>query len=162
MTDAAIEDVNVLTARAEQWLRPVRPPRQAGTRHWGEGEFDVTVFHDLEPDVELAPWPSTWPGTTRSGTWLRIADSSVEYGGAGLTPTHDRAFTELEAGYDVPNDHELFAVTTHLVAPTIAVSARPSRRSASSAASCGLTSSAASSSPSREPGATWLACDGHP
>ena len=49
-----IEDIATFAARAEKWLRSVRLPRAARTRQWGEGEFDVTVFHDLEPDVELA------------------------------------------------------------------------------------------------------------
>jgi alkylation response protein AidB-like acyl-CoA dehydrogenase len=124
-----IEDVATFAARAGQWLRSVRPPRKAGTRHWGEGEFDVTVFHDLEPEVELALLAEhvAWHHEKLDAGFGAIA-APVEYGGAGLTPTHDRAFTELEAGYDVPNDHELFAVTTHLVAPTIAVYGTPEQK----------------------------------
>ena len=48
-----MEDVAAFAARAEQWLRSARPLRSTTTRQWGEGEFDVTVFHDLELEVEL-------------------------------------------------------------------------------------------------------------
>jgi alkylation response protein AidB-like acyl-CoA dehydrogenase len=44
-----------------------------------------------------------------------------EYGGAGLTVAHEQAYDEAEAGFAVPEGHETFAVTTHLVAPTIRI-----------------------------------------
>ena len=44
-----MEDVAAFKARAEHWLadhKPRRVPVTETPKVWGEGDFDVTVFHD--------------------------------------------------------------------------------------------------------------------
>jgi alkylation response protein AidB-like acyl-CoA dehydrogenase len=115
-----IEDVASFRARAEAWLASRRPRQVARETRWGEGSFDVTVFHDVDPEEELRLLADhvAWHHEKLAAGFGAIA-WPVEQGGAGLTRAHERAFVMLESDFDVPNDHELFAVTVRLVAPTI-------------------------------------------
>ena len=118
-----MEDVASFRARATEWLAATRPRKSstsATSRSWGEGKFDVTVFHDrtiaeelryltnyvewIEQRYAAGFWGITWP---------------VEWGGAALTKAHERAYMDAEASFVVPNDHELISVTTKLVAPAL-------------------------------------------
>jgi alkylation response protein AidB-like acyl-CoA dehydrogenase len=45
--------------------------------------------------------------------------ANPRFGGLGLSKEHARAFTRLQAQFDVPDRHELFSVTIGLIAPTI-------------------------------------------
>lgn len=114
-------DLPSFLERAEAWLAERRVRRASTTFVWNEGDFDVTVFHNLDPDAErrqiedLVAWHQeklaagfaalTWP---------------EQWGGRGYPEAFERAFADLESGYDVPTGHELFSVTTRLIAPTIA------------------------------------------
>ncbi len=110
-------------ARAEAWLtarRPTRAPATQATTTWGEGEFDVTVFHDRTIEEErryLADYVA-WIAERGAGGFWGIT-WSPEWGGAGLTKAHQRAYIDAEAGYETPNDHELISVTCKLIAPAI-------------------------------------------
>ena len=127
-----VEDVAAFRARAEQWLAATRPAKASAaetTLTWGEGVFDVTVFHDRSLEEERAYlasyvdwiqqrhdagfWAITWP---------------VERGGSGLTKAHHRAYLDVESQFDVPNDHELISVTTKLVAPAVEQFGQPEVR----------------------------------
>ena len=110
-------------ARAEAWLaarRPVKAPATRAPKAWGEGEFDVTVFHDRTMEEErryLADYVA-WIAERRAGGFWGIT-WSTESGGPGLTKAHERAYIEAEAGFETPNDHELISVTCKLIAPAI-------------------------------------------
>ena len=127
-----MEDVASFRARAETWLEG-RVARRAVVddvdKAWGQGEFSVTVFHDVPIDEErvfLAQYQSWNRERTAAGfgaiTW------PAEYGGAGLTKDHERVYAELEAAFDVPRDHEIVTVTTKLIAPTIEKFGTPDQR----------------------------------
>ena len=119
MSDA-IESIDSFRQRAEVWISARRPRRSLQERQWGVGEFDVTVFHDRTEEEErryLADYV-TWHHEKLANGFGSITWSK-ESGGAGLTAAHERAFKEIEAQYEVPNDHELISVTTKLIAPTI-------------------------------------------
>lgn len=115
------EDLASFVADAERWLAARRPRRHTATFTWGDGDFDVTVFHNLDPEgelrqvAELVAWHQE---KVRAGfaalTW------APEWGGRGLPPAFERAFAEVEAGFEVPTGHETFSVTTRLIAPTLA------------------------------------------
>ena len=94
--DPSVEDVASFRARATEWLAATRPRKSstsATSRSWGEGKFDVTVFHDrtiaeelryltnyvewIEQRYAAGFWGITWP---------------VEWGGAALTKAHERAY----------------------------------------------------------------------
>ncbi|MFN3219401.1 MAG: acyl-CoA dehydrogenase family protein [Acidimicrobiales bacterium] len=117
-------DLDEFTAEAAAWLdanaKRVDDNAEAPVFVWGEGELDVAVFHAFEHDEEaaylarIAEWNQrkaekgyhaiTWP---------------TEYGGLGLGRAHARAFGKLARGYEHPGGHELFGVTTNLVAQTV-------------------------------------------
>jgi alkylation response protein AidB-like acyl-CoA dehydrogenase len=115
-----IESIESFRARANAWLATQRPLRSTVATTWGEGAFDVTVFHDRSEQQErryLADYV-TWHHQKLDAGFAAIT-WPVEAGGAGLSSAHERAFKEVESLYDVPNDHELISVTTKLIAPAI-------------------------------------------
>jgi alkylation response protein AidB-like acyl-CoA dehydrogenase len=119
LTDV-VESIESFRARAAEFLAARRPRRVASASAWGEGEFDVTVFHDRTEEEErryLAEYV-TWHHEKLDAGFGSIT-WPVAAGGAGLTAAHERAFKELESQFEVPNDHELISVTTKLIAPTI-------------------------------------------
>jgi alkylation response protein AidB-like acyl-CoA dehydrogenase len=118
-----VEEVAAFRARAQGWLegcRPRKAPVTVQPREWGEGEFDVTVFHDRDVEDELRYLAEyvAWIAERRAGGFWGIT-WSPEWGGAGLTKAHERAYIEAEAGFETPNDHELISVTCKLIAPTM-------------------------------------------
>jgi alkylation response protein AidB-like acyl-CoA dehydrogenase len=123
------EAVEEFRLRARAWLAAHASPRRESTSGWGEGTFDVSVFHDLPHDAERAV-------LTRLVAWQRAKHDAgfgaitwpVEDGGAGLTPQHAEAYYEEEQGYDVPPSHELFDVTLHLIAPTVQLFGTPEQK----------------------------------
>lgn len=87
---------------------------------WGEGEFSVSVFHNLTFDEERATIDEAAAWTQKKAevgyhkiTW------EPEFGGLGLTKDHEKVFGRLEAEYVTPGGHETHSVTIGLMAPTI-------------------------------------------
>ena len=120
MTDTRIDpDISVddFTDEARTWLDEHLPLREArGTEFvWGEGDFDVAVFHNLSFDEEAAL-------IGRLVDWLQLKATRgyhavawpVEHGGLGLSRRHARAF-------ETTGGHELIGVTTNLISNTINV-----------------------------------------
>ncbi len=127
-----MEDIESFRARAEQWLSNTVPRRvnaAVADIQWGEGEFDVTVFHDRDHDEELRYLSAyvDWIAKRFSAGFWAVG-WPVEHGGQGLTKAHERAYAELEKQFDVPNDHELISVTTKLIAPAIRDFGTPEQR----------------------------------
>ena len=118
-------------AAARNWLAARLPAAAADPEQhtWGEGSDDVSVFHRLTHQQERAL-------LDRAMAWQREKCDAgygaitwpAEYGGAGLSDAHERAFGEAEAGFATPEGHETFAVTTSLVAPTVALFGTPGQR----------------------------------
>ena len=115
-----MEDVAAFRARARQWLESTVQPLQPSNQRWGEGELNVEVFHDftIEEEREHLRRYVDWH-QRRLAAGFGLIDTSPDWGGQGLTKSHERAYTEQEADFDVPPSHELISVTTKLVAPTI-------------------------------------------
>jgi alkylation response protein AidB-like acyl-CoA dehydrogenase len=107
--------VEEFVAAAELWLAGECAPAQ----HDRTAD-DVAVFHSLPPEAERAL-------IDESGEWQRRKYDAgygaiawpEDFGGAGLTPAHARAFAAAEARYATPADHELRRITVNLVAPTV-------------------------------------------
>ena len=120
MTAPTVEEFE---AEAAAWLAENGRPRRSDdvrTFVWGEGEFSVAVFHNLSHEDEAAHLQALREWNQRKAergyhaiTW------PVEHGGLGLSKYHARAFNRLESKYESPDRHELFSVTTGLIAPTI-------------------------------------------
>jgi len=117
-----MESVAEFRERARQWLESQASYRTADTttQRWGEGEFSVTVFHDVSDaeEIEHVGKYKAWHDTKVAAGFGAIAIDPA-WGGLGLTKAHDAAFKEVEAQFDVPRDHEIISVTSKLIAPTI-------------------------------------------
>jgi alkylation response protein AidB-like acyl-CoA dehydrogenase len=118
--DVSVDD---FAALADDWLATKLERRPHSTvQVWGQGEFDVSVFHAMTFEAErlyldgLLAWIRT---KAEQGfhaiTWPR------ELGGLGLSRAHLRAFGRLERQYVTPGVHETVTVTRALIAPTVDV-----------------------------------------
>ena len=111
---------------ARAWLAANAMPRHRGERAWGIGSDSVAVFHDLDADAEreliqrLAQWQRR-----KFEAGFGALSWPAEFGGAGLEPTFEEAFTEEETRFSIPPRHELVSVTLHLIAPTIRLLGTP-------------------------------------
>jgi alkylation response protein AidB-like acyl-CoA dehydrogenase len=126
----AVPSVESFTAVARAWLAARLP--LAGPEHlaWGEGSDDVSVFHRLSfaEEKALLKRAMEWQQEKYDAGYGAIS-WPAEDGGAGLTVAHEQAFSEAEAEFAVPEGHETFAVTTHLVAPTLRIFGTPAQQS---------------------------------
>jgi len=119
----ATPSVEEFEREAAEWLAQNAVPRRAvegDTFVWGEGEFNVSVFHDLAHDDEkdLLEALRVWNQKKAERGYHAMRWPS-EFGGLGLDAAHGRAFQRLEAQYETPGGHELFGVTTGLIAQTV-------------------------------------------
>src|SRR3954447_5681268 len=114
-------ELDDFAAGARNWLdanAPRRPP--VGETATPGDPFNVAVFHALTFGEEQALLAELRAWNQRKAergyhaiTW------PVEDRGLGLTREHARLFGRLEAEYVTPTRHELFSVTTGLIAPTV-------------------------------------------
>jgi alkylation response protein AidB-like acyl-CoA dehydrogenase len=122
MSAAKDRDLSAFTVRCVEWLSGRFEQRRAQDAV----DDDVAVFHSLAHDEELAL-------VSKAAAWQREKFEAgygaiswpAEFGGAGLSVEHERAFAAVESRYDVPADHELRRITTNLVAPTIRLYGSP-------------------------------------
>jgi alkylation response protein AidB-like acyl-CoA dehydrogenase len=118
----SVED---FAADAEAWLdaNAIRKPDAAvGGQAWGEGHFDVSVFHAMTYDEERAHLDGLIDWVQRKAeAGYHAIDWPVEYGGLGLSRKHARAFGRLERQFVTPGRHETLSVTRGLIAPTVNV-----------------------------------------
>jgi alkylation response protein AidB-like acyl-CoA dehydrogenase len=114
-------EIAAFTADAEEWLAGRLPPRRRPGGAWGEGPFDVAVFHNIPPAEEraLIERAAAWHQAKAERGYHAIT-WPVEWGGRGLSRAHERAFAAAESRYEIPTGHELLSVTTRLIAPTVA------------------------------------------
>jgi alkylation response protein AidB-like acyl-CoA dehydrogenase len=116
--------VESFVAEAEEWLEAnaTRRVELGSTLVWGEGDFDVAVFHALTFDEERALLDRMidWQHRKAERGYHAIA-WPVEYGGLGLSRSHARAYGRLERQFQSKGRHEVMGVTTGLIAPTIDV-----------------------------------------
>src|SRR5579863_2267369 len=97
-----MEDVETFRVRAREWLAATMPPSQRRRR-------DMTQEERVARNRELQR-------TLFDGGFAGIV-YPTEYGGQGLTPAHQRAFTAEATGYEKPL---LFNVPTlGILAPTL-------------------------------------------
>ncbi|EHB58841.1 acyl-CoA dehydrogenase domain-containing protein [Mycolicibacterium rhodesiae JS60] len=111
-------DLQSFARQAEDWLAQHLPRRVAGKEQVGPD--DVAVFHNLTHDHEarLVADAAAWQAQKWQAGYGAI-DWPSEFGGLDLTAEHARLFGAIEAGFEVPADHELRRITTNLVAPTL-------------------------------------------
>jgi alkylation response protein AidB-like acyl-CoA dehydrogenase len=120
--DISVDD---FITEAEIWLDSVLQRKKVGEDGsfvWGEGEFDVSVFHAMDYETERAHLDGLMAFNQKKAergyhaiTWSR------ELGGLGLSRAHARAYGRLERKFQTPGSHETVGVTRGLIAPTIDV-----------------------------------------
>ena len=127
MSDVKTSDptisVEEFEAEAAEWLVANAAPKSARRDDrfvWGEGDFSVSVFHDLshEDEDELLQRLRTW-NQKKAERGYHAIRWPVEHGGLGLSAAHGRTYQKLESHYETPDGHELFSVTIGLIAQTI-------------------------------------------
>ncbi len=92
---------------------------------WGEGPDDASLFESVDREkekLELAEGKA-WRAKKYDAGFGWIS-GSPDLGGRGLSPQHERAYNELEARFEVPNQG-YFGIGLGMVAPTIADHAKP-------------------------------------
>lgn len=128
-----MQSVEEFTDAAAAWLAANATPRSAELANaefvWGEGEFDVTIFHALSHDEEqeLVTALQRWQ-QLKAEQGFHAVTWPTEHGGLGLTKQHASAFAKLERAYELPPRHEIFGVTTTLVAPTVNLFGTPEQK----------------------------------
>jgi alkylation response protein AidB-like acyl-CoA dehydrogenase len=114
--------VEAFRSECEAWFAAHYSPREQLTRPkfaWGEGSDDVSLFEEAPADVserEVAAARS-WRGAL-AAAGLAWITGPVEHGGRGLSTAHQRAFDDVQRGYDVPGNR-LLMISLGMVAPTI-------------------------------------------
>jgi alkylation response protein AidB-like acyl-CoA dehydrogenase len=97
------------------------PKREAGEQKfvWGEGDDDVAMFEEVDPDQERADLAAAkaWRAK-RYDAGLGYISGAEEYGGRELPSTYDRHYSALETKYEVPGQ-SFFGIGLGMVAPTI-------------------------------------------
>lgn len=106
-------------AEAVRFLESHAPKRRDRTFVWGEGSDAVGVLEEKTPEQETAEVAAAkeWKATEFDAGfgWLR---GPARYGGRELTAEHERAYSALARGYEIPSQ-SCFGIGLGMVAPTI-------------------------------------------
>lgn len=86
---------------------------------WGEGDDDVSLFEEIDRDVELEllAEAKAWRAK-RFDNGFGWITGPTEFGGRELTNAHERVYQSLESRYDTPK-MGFFTIGLGMVAPTI-------------------------------------------
>jgi acyl-CoA dehydrogenase len=124
MTDSIT--IDEFAAEAREFLDAnAEPKADTGAFVWGEGPDDPSLFEEVDREqeklelVEAKKWRAT-----KYDAGFGWITGPTELGGRGLTRSHERAWNELEAGYEVPSQG-FFGIGLGMVAPTILDHANP-------------------------------------
>jgi alkylation response protein AidB-like acyl-CoA dehydrogenase len=120
-TDPGHPSLAEFVEAARCWLAANTEPRpERNTARWGEGSDRVSLFRDTSEEDERAQLEAAraWQRAKFDAGYGAI-DWPVEYGGAGLTPEHERAFRHLEAEFVTPTAVEALSISVNLEATTI-------------------------------------------
>ena len=123
MTDISIDD---FTEEARSFLEAnAKLKAEASTFVWGEGEDNASLFEEVDREKEKAELAAaqTWRAKKYDAGFGWIT-GPTDLGGRGLSRSHERAWNELEARYDVPAQG-FFGIGLGMVAPTILDHADP-------------------------------------
>ena len=114
-------NLETFLADARRWLDLRLPLRKESAGQIEVGDpFSTAVFHSLTfaEEAALLGELRAW-NQQRATRGYHAVTWPVEDGGLGLDREYGRAFARLEAEYETPRRHELFNVTTQLIAPTV-------------------------------------------
>jgi alkylation response protein AidB-like acyl-CoA dehydrogenase len=121
MTDESRPSLPDFLDAAREWLEDSteRQPSRTELR-WGVGSDRVSLFRDTSEEEERAQLEAAraWQRRKFDAGYGAIS-WPVEFGGAGLTPEHEREFRRLEAGFVTPLKVEALGISVELEAATI-------------------------------------------
>ena len=143
--------------------------RRAEEFVWGEGNDDVALFEEVDPDVEARQLAEAkaWRAK-RYDAGLGWISGPTELGGRGLPAAYDRLYGRLEAGYQVPDQASSASASAWWrprswpTAPTRSTAVPPPActGATSSAASCSASPAPAPTSPASRRGPSATATSG--
>ncbi|MEK8073087.1 acyl-CoA dehydrogenase family protein [Rhodococcoides navarretei] len=118
-------DVQAFAEKSEAWLAENLEPRT----NTAMSDPNYAIFHNRSHDEEreLIQAAAQWQGR-RVDAGFGAITWAPEWGGPGLTASHERAYVGLERQYDAPERHETILVTVELVAPTIHAMGSPEQK----------------------------------
>ena len=116
-------EVEEFRKQARRWLEANATPKRAKVAErfqWGAGSDNVSVFHALphEQEAALVMRGREWQRKKFDAGYGAIAWPE-EFGGAGLTGNHARAYAREESAFETPDGHEVLGVTLTLIAPVL-------------------------------------------
>ncbi|MFM8811567.1 MAG: acyl-CoA dehydrogenase family protein [Actinomycetota bacterium] len=112
--------VEAFTQQAREFLERNAERKEAAKAFvWGEGSDNVAMFEERsrEAEMEVLRKAKEWQAT-RFDTGCGWITGPTQYGGAGLTPAHERAYNAVERDYRTPS-LGVFQIGLGMVAPTI-------------------------------------------
>ncbi len=112
--------VEAFTQQAREFLERNAERKEAAKAFvWGEGSDNVAMFEERsrEAEMEVLRKAKEWQAT-RFDNGFGWITGPTQYGGAGLTPAHERAFNAVERDYRTPS-LGVFQIGLGMVAPTI-------------------------------------------
>ncbi|MFD1811383.1 acyl-CoA dehydrogenase family protein [Rhodococcus gannanensis] len=114
------ESVDAYVSRARDWLSARLAADDDPDMSDGRAERSYAVFHDHTDaeERELLARGRAWQAA-RVDAGFGAITWGEEWGGPGLTATHERGYVELERRYRAPERHETILVTVELIAPTV-------------------------------------------
>ncbi|MFZ9075895.1 MAG: acyl-CoA dehydrogenase family protein [Ilumatobacteraceae bacterium] len=119
-------ELNEFTQKATAFLDATLQRKEPAKKFvWGEGSDNVSMFEEKsrEAEQEMVTTAKEWR-TKKFDAGFGWITGPKEYGGAGLTAEHERAYAAVEANYKVPNQ-SIFTIGLGMVAPTILAHGSP-------------------------------------
>ena len=119
-------DLEQFTARANAFLADHLPRKEATKAFvWGEGNDNVSMFEEKSrrAEEEMVASEKEWRRKKFDAGFGWIT-GPTEFGGAGLTAAHERAYAAAEANYKAPGQ-SIFTIGLGMVAPTILAHGTP-------------------------------------
>ena len=113
-------ELNEFTQRATKFLDANLPRKEAARAFvWGEGSDNMSMFEEKsrEAEQEMVETAKAWR-TKKFDAGFGWITGPTQFGGAGLTAAHERAYAAVEANYKVPSQ-SIFTIGLGMVAPTI-------------------------------------------
>jgi len=112
--------VEEFAAAAREFLEANAPRKEAQRAFvWGEGSDNVAMFEERDRDAEMriVAEAKRWQAA-RFDAGFGWITGPTEFGGAGLTAAHERAYAAVERDYRTPS-LGVFQIGLGMVAPTI-------------------------------------------
>ncbi|NBT37747.1 MAG: acyl-CoA dehydrogenase [Actinobacteria bacterium] len=112
--------VEAFTQQAREFLEHNAERKEAAKAFvWGEGSDNVAMFEERsrEAEMEVLRKAKEWQAK-RFDNGFGWITGPTQYGGAGLTPAHERAYNAVERDYRTPS-LGMFQIGLGMVAPTI-------------------------------------------